>query len=166
MEQDMQIAHCVRGKTLPKIFNQLAIELADLGGRHLCFKNKIGPPTEVDGAGHQGFFHRKDHVTVTSDSDFVPQAFTDRLAQTDPNIFRGMMRVYLKITDRRNLQIDQGMLGEQDKHVIQESNSRMNFVLAASIQTQMEADIRLCRLACDCAGSFQCHNRFLMLQAV
>jgi hypothetical protein len=58
------------------------------------------------------------------------------------------------------------MLGEQDKHVIQESNSRMNFVLAASIQTQMEADIRLCRLACDCAGSFQCHNRFLMLQAV
>jgi hypothetical protein len=105
-------------------------------------------------------------MTVSSDSDLIPQAFADRLAQTDPNIFGCMMSIYLKISNGRNLQIDQSMLGEQDKHMIQESDSRLNFILAASIQTQMEGDIRLCRLARDRAGSFQCHNRFLMLQAV
>ena len=166
MEQDMQVAHCVCSKTLPKILNQLTIELADLGGRHFCFKNKVRPTTKVDGAGNQSFFHRKNHMAITSDSGLVPKAFSYCLAQADPNIFRSMMGVYLKIADRCNLQIDQCMLGQQDKHMIQESNSCLNFILAASIQTKMEADVRLCRLARDRAGSFQCHIRFLMLLAV
>jgi hypothetical protein len=142
MQQDVQIASRIGRKGLPEILHQFAVELTDLRRGHGRLEYNKRPTAEVDGAGDQGLLHRQHHMTITANPDLVPQALTHGLAKTDADVLRRVVRVHLQIPMGLNRQIDQGMLGEQDEHMIEKPDARIDRMKPRSIEIQLEFDGR------------------------
>jgi len=137
VHQDMQVAQCVRSKRLPKVFDQFAVEIADLWGWHLCLENQKGPAAKIDGARDQSLFHWQNHMAVTPDSVFVTQALIHRLPKADADVLGSMMCIHLQITYGMDIEIHQSVSGEQNKHVVEKADAGMDVILTGTIQGQL-----------------------------
>ena len=71
MKKDMEIAVSIRCEGLPKVFDQLAIELANLRRWHRGLEYQIGPAAEIDRRSDECLLHRQDHMPVAADTRFV-----------------------------------------------------------------------------------------------
>lgn len=141
VHQDVQIAHRIRGKALPKIFDQLAVEFTDFGRWHFGLKNQKRTTAEVDSAGHQRFFHRQNHVAIAPNPMLDSQALIHGLAEANADVFGGVVRVHLQVARCMDVEVNQGMSREQNKHVVEEADTRIDIVLPRTIECQFQLDL-------------------------
>jgi hypothetical protein len=86
-------------------------------------------------------------MPVATDPRFVPQAFPDGLSQANTDVFCGMVGIDVQVTGALDFQVDQCMTREQNQHVVQEADTRLDRVFACPIEIQPQFDLRLVGLA-------------------
>ncbi len=64
-------------------------------------------------------------MSITTNPSLIADSLCYRLSKTDTDIFHRMMRVDMQIACRFDFQIECTMFGEKSKHVIQETNTRL-----------------------------------------
>lgn len=81
------------------------------------------PATEIDGRHAQGFIHGHEKVPSSQDSAFAAQRFVECLSKDDPDIFHGVVLVYLKISESFEVQVEASVMREEFEHVIKEMDT-------------------------------------------
>src|SRR5689334_10943218 len=94
-------------------------------------------------------------MAVAANARFVSHRLPDCLAETNADVFHGMVLVDLQIPLCTNRQIDDGVFGEQLQHVIEKTNSRLDRRLAGAVEIQFELNLCLASLPLDLCGA--CH---------
>ena len=105
----MQVAQRIGRHRLPEVLHQLAVELADLGGRELGLKHDVRATAEIHGGRYERFFHGQGEVAVTANSRLVPQGLLQCASETDSDVFDRVVLVDMQITAGLYLYVDQGM---------------------------------------------------------
>ncbi len=152
--QDRVVIHPrVRGRRLPEIGEQLRVEIADLLGGQRRIPRPERPPAEVHGHRHQGLVHRQDAMPVAADGELLPQRTVQGHSQADPHVLGRVVRVHVEVALAGNRQVEEPVLGEQLKHVIEEPHARADLGPAGAVEVEREDDLRLAGLTADFGGS-------------
>ena len=120
---EVQVHQRVRRHRLPELLHELRVELADFFGGERRLIHEHGPAAQVEGGRHQRFFHRQNHRAVPRDSLLIADHFENRFAETDADVFDGVMIIDVQIPVGFDRQIEQAMLGEQREHVVEEPDA-------------------------------------------
>ena len=80
----VQVHQRVGRHGLPEIFDQFAVEVADLGRRERDLKHQGIAAAQIEGRGDQRLFHRQREVAVAADARFVAQRLPQGLAEAMP----------------------------------------------------------------------------------
>lgn len=134
VQKDVEVALGVCCECLPKIFDEFAVEFTDLLSRHGGLKDQVASAAEVHSDSRQGFFHGQHDMTVASDTGFGTEAIPEGLAETDADIFGGMVGIDVGIAVGLDFQVDQGVFREEDQHVVEESDAGVDFVLTGAVE--------------------------------
>ena len=57
VQEHVEVALGIGCESLPKVFDEFAVELTDFLGRHGGLEDQVTTTAEVDGDGSEGFFH-------------------------------------------------------------------------------------------------------------
>jgi hypothetical protein len=71
-----------------------------------------------------------------------------------------MVRIDLQISLGLHLKVDQSVFGKQDQHMVEETYSGMDRMLAGAIEVDFQSDLRFGRLAFKLAGAMGVHLGF------
>jgi hypothetical protein len=93
LHQHVQIAQCVGREGLEKVFDQLGIEVANLGIRKRRIENQVIAARKINRRRTQRLFHRQCEVAVPSNASFVTQSLLYGLAETDAYIFHRVVLI-------------------------------------------------------------------------
>jgi hypothetical protein len=151
----MQVALRVGREPLPKVFDQLAVEIPDFGRWHGRLENQKRSSTKIDRCCYERFLHGEDHMPISADSLFGAKRRRVRLPKANTDVFGCMVRVHLQITHCMHVEIDQRMASEQYEHVVEEAHTGIDLVLSATVQIELEFNFCLGCLARDGACSVQ-----------
>jgi hypothetical protein len=92
-------------------------------------------------------------VSVTADAGTITQGTIDRLTERDADVFGRMMIVNVQVPRRRDLQVDQRVLGKQVQHVVEEADTTTSFTGTLSIQLDGQVNLGFAGLAVNRCGS-------------
>lgn len=143
----MEVTQSVAREGVPKILDEFAVEVSDFGSGDWCIESNIVAAAQVDGDGHQRFFHREHHVTVSGDSAFVSQRLRERLPQTDTDIFRSVMGIDFCVAIAANVEIEKSMLGKQRQHMVEKADAGGNLAYSCSVDVKLERNLGFCSFA-------------------
>ncbi len=85
-----------------------------------------------------------------------PSALIERLAQSDADVFDGVVLIDVEIAFAGEFEIEAAMAGEQLEHVIEKANAGRDLVRAAAVNGEREMDVGLVGVASECFASFRC----------
>lgn len=153
VQQQMQVHQRVAGNGCPEFLHKLSIELADLFCWEVDFIHKRHATTEIDCRRDKRFFHRQGHVTIAADAFLVAERLIEAAAETDADIFNGVMVIDMKVANSLHCQIEQAVPREEGQHVVEEANSRGDFVLAAAVEIQRQLNLSFSGVASDRSGT-------------
>lgn len=147
---------------------QLRGETAYLLGRVFCTVFKVRPVAHINNDLSECLVHRYKNTGVTLDAAFVTQCFSQRLSQTDPDVFNRVMIVDINISTGMYVQIELSVLCEQIQHMIQERYIRFNRGLSCSIYIKGQLNIGLVCFAVNlclahCTFVFKFHTIILLI---
>src|SRR5687767_5508305 len=94
----------------------------------------------------QCFIHRCEAIADADDSLTITECFIEGLTQGECHIFNGVMCVYLEIALRLHRQVEESMDGKMCQHVVEESNSSVDLMLADAVQIQFDRNLCFIRL--------------------
>ena len=150
---DVQIHQGVGGEGLPEIFDEFAVELADLCGGNGDLKHEEVAAAQVEGRGDQRFFHRQREVAVAADAGFVAEGLLERLAQGNADVFDRVMLIDVQIALGLHVQIDGRMLGQKREHVIEKADAGGDVAVARAVEVELDVDLRFSGFAIDGGGA-------------
>jgi hypothetical protein len=140
-EPGMQVQPAFVGQALKKVGDEAGSQLADAVTAKLALKDKVAPPTEIDGHQGQGFVHGDNRMTHADDAGAIPQSLGQGPAQHNGNIFNGMVFIDVQIATGLDLQVKPGMAGQGMQHMIQKADTGLNSGLAGAIDIELDLDI-------------------------
>jgi hypothetical protein len=116
-----------------KIGNQFCLQIADARGADFCLNYGDCAAAEVDRCETESFIHGHEKIAGAQNAAPIAQCPVERLAQTDADIFDGVMLINIEVARSGKFQVKTAMTREQFQHVVEESNSRGHFVLATAL---------------------------------
>ena len=87
---------------------------------------------EIDRGDPQGLVHRHQKISGAQNAALVAQGSIEGLAQSDADIFDGVVLIDVEIAVALQFKIEAAVMREQFQHVIEEANAG-NFVASLSI---------------------------------
>src|ERR1700688_4196588 len=139
---------------LKEIFGQLGLKIANARACNFGVHDAKGPPTEIDRAGGKRLVHGHQKVSGAQNSALRAQGFGHCLAQSDSDVFDGVVLVDVQIAARGQFQIEGAVPGDEFQHVVEKTDPRGNARVAAPVQIQAELDIGLVGLAVNLCDSW------------
>ena len=88
-------------------------------------------------------------MSVTAQSFFIAHGFGNGLAQSDADIFNGVMPIDVQVTLGLDVQIDEAMACNLIEHVVKKTNARRQVSLAGAVQIDFDSDLGFCSVARD-----------------
>ncbi len=153
VQELMEIHQGIGGNRLPERRHKLGIKVANFGRRECKLVDVPGTSRQIYRSGHKRFFHRQGEVAVAGDPPFIAESFFDCLPQHNSGVFYRMVKIHMGIAVDLNMKIKQAMSSKQSEHVIKETDSRLDVVLASSIKVQREFDFGFGGVTIDRGGS-------------
>src|SRR5665213_1306705 len=109
------------------------------------------PSAKINHAARETFVHRHKRFagewifrmkskTVTANSFFIAQRSRESLSEREAAIFHGVMRVHFQIALAFQLQVNDGVFGEQRKHVIEKWNSGLDGRFALAVEVEVDGN--------------------------
>ena len=125
---DVEIHSSFLRKRLEEMLEQPCVEIPDFPVLHGDGIYEVGPTAEIDSNATKRFIHGKHARAVPADSRAVTQSLVERISQSEAYILHSVVVVHVEISLCAQLQIDEGVLGQQVQHVIEERNARLDLV--------------------------------------
>jgi hypothetical protein len=75
-------------------------------------------------------------VAIAANTGLVADRFGDGLSEADADVFDGVVRVNVEVAVGFHSQIEDAMFREERQHVIEKTDSGINFGFAGSIKVQ------------------------------
>ena len=100
-------------------------------------------------------------MTITLNSGLVSQSLGDRFSEDNSNVLDCVMAVHLEISCDFEFQIKKAVSCKAGKHMVEKADARIDLILATSVQTQFQGNIRLPGLSIYNRSSL--HDLFLVL---
>lgn len=141
MDDLVQIHQSVRSHRRPEDFDQFRIELSNFLTRVFGVRDEPHASAQIDGSRRQRFFHGESHRPVARDAGFVSESFMQRPAQTDTRIFHRVVRIDVQVPDRFDFQIEESMASKERQHMIEETDTGFDVVLAAAVEIEAQFDV-------------------------
>ena len=88
-------------------------------------------------------------MPVAANSGFIAQRLAQGLAEANPHVFHRVVLIDMEIAGSLDAQIESGMFGQQDEHVIEEPDAGGRFASSAAVEREFQIDRRLGRF---CVG--------------
>ena len=88
-------------------------------------------------------------MSVALDACLVAESFADGISEHDAGVFDGVMGVYFDIAINGDGEVDEGVLGEEGKHVIEKGVTSFDTANAGAVEVETERDFRFRSLAVD-----------------
>ena len=113
-----------------------------------------GPAGQIDDHTRQGFVERSIGVGEARDTGTITECLMKCLPKGECTIFGGVVVVDLQIALTAQVQIEPGMPGQADQHVIEKADAGLDIGRAAAVQGQTKLDCRFRRGALDRAAAW------------
>ena len=123
MHDDVEVAQRICSEGLPEVFDQFAVEFADLLCRELGTEDHEVTAAEVDRGGDERLFHRKREMSVASNALLVTDCLLDRLAQADSDVLDRVVLVDVEVTVGSYLQVEYSVPREEFEHMVEEADA-------------------------------------------
>jgi hypothetical protein len=149
----VQVAECIRRHRLPEVFNQLAVEVANLRARHWSIEDEEIPSGEIDGRGAECFLHRQGKVAISADSLLIAEGVPDGLTEANADIFHRVVGVDVQVPLGLHRKIEATVAGKQFQHVVEEADPRAEIHDARTIEVEFQVNLCFSRTAVDRGGS-------------
>jgi len=143
----MNVGLCGLRETLKKIFHQFDLEIANAFGSNLCLYDATRPAAKIYSGSGERFVHGHQEITGAHNAALAAEGSLQGFAQRDADIFDRVMLVHVKIAVGVHLQIKRAVPCDQLEHVVEEADSGSDASLSASVQVQLQADVRFVGLA-------------------
>lgn len=150
---DMEVNEGVGGEGLPEIIDELRIELADFFSGEFEIADVPGAAAEIDGDGDEGLFHGEGETAVTDDALFIAPSFDECLAESDADIFDGVVLIDLKISVCLDCEVNEAVTGEEGEHVIEEADACVDLRGPGAVQIEAEFNRGFGGLSADGGGA-------------
>src|SRR5690606_4149616 len=111
-------------------------------------EDEIRPPAEVDGDLDVRLVHRQQEA-VAADAPLVAERTLQRLAERERDVLDGVVLVDLEVAAALHAEREAAMLAELLQHVVEEPDAGTRDGLRLAIEIDLDADVRLARLALD-----------------
>jgi len=111
------------------------------------------PAGKIDHHAAERFVQGNIGMSVATDPSLVAQGAVHGLAQSDTDIFYGMVIINVQISFGGYLEIHQAMSGYLLQHVLEERHSRVKFRLSATVQVQGNRNLCFSGISFDLGGS-------------
>jgi hypothetical protein len=112
----------VIGKALPKLSDQLGIERTHPLNRKISAKIQPGSPRQIDHDPRKRFVEWTKSVAIADQAALVWQGLGKRLADSNPDIFDGVVGVNVQITIGDDTEVKQPMPCELIEHMIKKTH--------------------------------------------
>jgi len=141
------------GKTLEEVRNQLRLQVSHETRAHLGVNSECGPSAKIDGRNSERLIHGHDEIASTKDAALITKRTIKSFTKCDANVFNGMVLIDVKITITFEFEIKSSVARKQFKHVIKETNTGSDFVLAAPFNGKADSDPCFSGVALESCGS-------------
>ena len=106
-------------------------------------RNQLVDPLALDERGTGQLVQRHRRVTEAADPALVPQRLTERITEADGDVLDGVVGVDVDIPDRRDIEVEQGVLGQRGEHVVVEAHPGGDARLTGAVEVHPQLDARL-----------------------
>ena len=130
-----------------ELLDELHLEVPHEHVLHRALHDEERTPPEVERSLAQRLVHRNRRKTVADDPLPVAERLVDRLAEHKHDVLDGVVVVDVNVAHRLDREVDQRVLLQKLKHVVEESDPRVDSPLARTVEVQLEAYLRLLRVA-------------------
>ena len=140
--------------------DEVVLEARGLAGVH-----EVGAPAHVDDGLRERLVERHEGVAEARDAGLVAERLADRGAEHDARVLDRVVHVDVGVAARRDVEVDERVLGERREHVVEERHGRRDRRAAGAIEVDAQLDARLARLATqfgDAGRALRCAHRFIL----
>ena len=102
----------------------------------------IGPAAQIHRRCHQHLVHRQRGTAVAPNAGLFAKRLRQRLAIADADIFDGVMRIDMEIAIGFHGQVDQAVLGQDGKHVVEEADAGSDLSAAGAFKIEAQGNAR------------------------
>ena len=107
------------------------------------------PAAQVERDDGQRLVHRHDEVAGAVDAAAIAQRLRHRFAERDAEVLDRVMLIDVEIAGGLDVEVEGAVPREQLQHVIEKPDAGRDGIAAASLDRQLQLDLRLVRLAID-----------------
>jgi len=143
----------IHGKGLEPLAHEFGVELPDLLDLERRAEHEERPARDIDGDSRQCFVHGQVDVGVARDAALVGQGLGEGLAERDAGILRGVVLIDVQVARDRDVDVEQGMAGQQFEHMVKEADARRDGSPTGSVEVHRDVDVGFRRAAVDAGGA-------------
>ena len=140
----MEVAAQIGSEGTAEFLNKSEREVLGVRGVGRGAELQLRPVTQVDDGPAQGLIHGNIGVSVAADSGFVTQRLLQAFAEDDAGVFDGVVEIDFDIAVNLEIEVDEGVPGEEGQHVIEEWNPGLDCGASLTIEVDAHLDFGLC----------------------
>src|SRR5208337_657122 len=137
---DVNVCTSTAGEALEEVSDQFGLQVADETGADFGVDSKSGAPAQVHGGDGESFVHGHQEVSGAQNAALVAEGAVKGFAQSDADVFDGVMLVYVQVAVALDFKIEGAVPGEQLQHVIEETDAGRDFILATAFYGEMNGN--------------------------
>ena len=137
-------------KALEEIAHQFHLQISDSRRADPCIDDRRRASTEIDGRQAESLVHGHDEISGAQNAATISKRAVEDFAQSNPNIFDGVVLIHFQVADRLEFQIESAVPCKQLQHVVQKVDSRRNLVLTTALDGERNLESQFPR-SCDAA---------------
>lgn len=150
---DVEVHAGLGGEGAPEFFEELEVEVFDVGGGVVDLVDEEGAAAEVEGDAGEGFVHGEEAVAVAADAFAVAEGFVEGFAEDDADILDGVVVIDVEIAGGVDGEIEEGVFGEEFEHVVEEADAGVDVGGAGAVEVEGEGDVGFAGLAFSGGGA-------------
>ena len=145
-EFDVQVHARILGNALEEVFEHGSLDTARHCSREIHVPDKSDTVAEIEANAGKRLVHRDEVEPVTFDSLLVAQAFDQRLAEHDSDVFHAVVHIDIRIALAGEVQAETAVHLEKIEHVVEEPVAGIHDTARSLVEIERKLDIRLARL--------------------
>jgi hypothetical protein len=128
------------GETLKKIAHQFDLKISNPRRANFGVDNRDRASAEIDSGQAESFVHRHEEITGSQNAAAISQRAVKGLTESDSDIFDGMVLIDVEVAIGCKFEVESPVASEEFQHVVEKTDSGGDFVFAAAIDGERDAN--------------------------
>ena len=156
---NVEIHPCRIAEALEEMEEHLCRHISDFFPFKFSIPDKPRPSSEIECHLAEAVIHRK-RESISLDSPLVAQRLSNAFSECNSGVLNSVVFIDIEVSLHMNSEIHISMFGNLLKHVVEESNTRVDVGLSRSVEVQRDVDICFFCRAPDLCNPLTCKKDF------